>query len=803
MRSLGRYEILGKLGTGSMGTVYRARDTLLDREIALKTILTGAEVEPELRERFYREARAGARLQHPSIVVVYDLGEVERVAYIAMELLNGADLRKLIDQHTAVPLPAKIEAMCQVCEALAHAHRHGIIHRDIKPSNLFLTVDKRAKVLDFGIARLPSSQLTVEGRVLGTPNYMAPEQIRMQSCDGRADLFSAAVVFFEFLAYVHPFQGDVIPRCIVENEPDSVFRYDSTLPLVLDRIFARALSKDPARRYSTGDEFAGDLRSVLDVLLRNASPTLSEFRLPSEREALPMVTGDETDGAADAANILDLSELMLLVEDFDNAVAVADAPLARRVLQKIETVGAADLRVADALKLYRERLAEVEKQQDGQVGAPQAAGRDPSSGTGSSTKACPFCTASNRSVAVYCIRCGARISSEPTPRQATSGATGTAAASAPSVNATMIAPGTASTPERSQTPVADVPDSPSAKVPMPTAVPPAPGIPWKARLLTHTRWLRNLWPATALGRLHMPAKISWRTPRVRRYLIPGGCGAALMVAILLVMVTKPVPVLPFVATARVASAGAYLYHNSRAGGKASSISRHTLVHVLRLPVSREHSLVPVQPMAGGKAARDGFMRVSDLAQWDSSDADTKLTLILMSFPAMPGSAQEHQTAVAALQQFIDRFPGTSAGHRAHLEKARFETAIARDFGEQDQAAAQQEIASASSDLDAAAGEAAEAVEEIRQQIAALQASLSAPKEPEAPPPPTPKKRQKPDVNPLLDQGESLFRERNIQAAKEIVDKVLNLQSDNPRALKLRDDIQKRLDNCKKYPEMCH
>src|ERR1035437_4856856 len=135
MTTLGRYEIVDQIGIGSMGTVYRARDTVLDREVALKTIRTGVDVEPELRERFHREARACARLQHPSIVVVYDLGEVDRTAYIAMELLSGLDFRKLIDARTDIPLAVKIEAMAQVSEALAYAHRHGIIHRDIKPSN--------------------------------------------------------------------------------------------------------------------------------------------------------------------------------------------------------------------------------------------------------------------------------------------------------------------------------------------------------------------------------------------------------------------------------------------------------------------------------------------------------------------------------------------------------------------------------------------------------------------------------------------------------------------------------------------
>src|SRR5215469_755725 len=188
MTTLGRYEILEKLGSGSMGVVYRARDSVLAREVALKTIRTGADVEPEMRERFYREARACASLQHPGIITIYDLDEVDRMAFIAMELLTGADFRKLIEERVAVPLETKLQAMIQICGALAHAHRQGIVHRDIKPSNLFLAGMRDAKVLDFGIARMPSSHLTVAGRILGTPNYMAPEQILGQPPEARSDL---------------------------------------------------------------------------------------------------------------------------------------------------------------------------------------------------------------------------------------------------------------------------------------------------------------------------------------------------------------------------------------------------------------------------------------------------------------------------------------------------------------------------------------------------------------------------------------------------------------------------------------
>src|ERR1700680_1445533 len=147
MTILGKYEIFEELGVGSMGTVFRARDTVLDREIALKTIRAGPSIEPEIKERFYREARACARLQHPNIVTIYDFGEVDDTAFISMELLVGEDLRKIIETKRNIPIGQKIELIAQVSDALAHAHRNGVVHRDIKPSNIFVLKDNIAKVL--------------------------------------------------------------------------------------------------------------------------------------------------------------------------------------------------------------------------------------------------------------------------------------------------------------------------------------------------------------------------------------------------------------------------------------------------------------------------------------------------------------------------------------------------------------------------------------------------------------------------------------------------------------------------------
>jgi serine/threonine protein kinase len=261
MSGLGKYTILQQLGTGSMGVVYRARDKVLQRDVALKMMRAESQIDPEIVERFFREARACAQLQHPNIITVYDFGQAdEGKSFIVMELLDGTDWRNAIGGGVNMPLGLKLDLMAQVCEGLAHAHRHGIVHRDIKPSNLFIHLKTQSKIVDFGIARLPLSNLTRTGKVLGTPNYMAPEQITGERCDAQSDLFSAAIVFFELLTHCHPFKAPFIPRRIALDEPDQLQDIDPSIPIELQEIFSRAFAKDPARRYQTGDELAAALR---------------------------------------------------------------------------------------------------------------------------------------------------------------------------------------------------------------------------------------------------------------------------------------------------------------------------------------------------------------------------------------------------------------------------------------------------------------------------------------------------------------------------------------------------------------
>ena len=180
-----------------MGVVYRAHDSLLEREVALKIISASIEGNPELRERFYREARAAGQLSHRNIITIHDLGEHDGQPYLAMEFLTGEDLQRRLSRPEPMSLARKLEIAADICDGLSYAHRRGLIHRDIKPANIFITDEGVVKLLDFGLARMVTSELTASNMMLGTLNYMAPEQVRGERTDHRADIFSFGVVLYE------------------------------------------------------------------------------------------------------------------------------------------------------------------------------------------------------------------------------------------------------------------------------------------------------------------------------------------------------------------------------------------------------------------------------------------------------------------------------------------------------------------------------------------------------------------------------------------------------------------------------
>ncbi|MCP4895626.1 MAG: protein kinase [bacterium] len=247
-----------------MGTVYRARDPVLDRVVALKTIYTGTPLEGEAKMRFLREARSAARLQHPNIITVYELGEVEDAPYIAMEYLEGVSLAEIIERQLLESLDLGVGIIEQVCRGLAYAHSRGVVHRDIKPGNIVVLSDGTAKILDFGIAWLEGGTVaTRTGMLLGTPSYMAPEQFSGQPVDHRVDLWAVGVIMYELLAGHRPFEGDNVPALIykiVHTDCEALEPEALGIPASLVRVIHQALEKDPGQRYRDGETMAMAVR---------------------------------------------------------------------------------------------------------------------------------------------------------------------------------------------------------------------------------------------------------------------------------------------------------------------------------------------------------------------------------------------------------------------------------------------------------------------------------------------------------------------------------------------------------------
>ncbi len=246
-----------------MGVVYKALDPLLERVVALKTMSAHLDSEPELRARFFREGRSAAHLSHKNIITIYDLGEEGGTAYMAMEYLEGVDLKAKILGKEQLSLRRKVEIMAEVCEGLAHAHARQVIHRDIKPGNIFITKSGHVKILDFGLARVISSDITRSGVAVGTPNYMSPEQVRGDKVDHRTDIFSAGALFYEILSSRKPFEADSFTATVIKilhDDPEPLEKLDPSTPSDLAAIVSKALAKDLDARYQSVRELLQDLR---------------------------------------------------------------------------------------------------------------------------------------------------------------------------------------------------------------------------------------------------------------------------------------------------------------------------------------------------------------------------------------------------------------------------------------------------------------------------------------------------------------------------------------------------------------
>jgi hypothetical protein len=264
MNSIGRYQLVEKLGQGGMGVVYRAFDTLLQRVVAVKIISGASEPGSEQRERFFREARAAGQLSHRNIITIHDLGEHEGQPYLAMEFLEGEDLLHRLSSPSRMSLAQKVDLALEICEGLSFAHAGGVVHRDIKPANIFITTSGTAKILDFGLARLSSSDLTNSNMIMGTIDYMAPEQVRGERVDHRADIFSLGVLLYELFGGRKAFHGDSLATTlykILHELPEPLRQIDPNLPQDLVGIVNRALAKPLDQRYQHVADLLKDLKA--------------------------------------------------------------------------------------------------------------------------------------------------------------------------------------------------------------------------------------------------------------------------------------------------------------------------------------------------------------------------------------------------------------------------------------------------------------------------------------------------------------------------------------------------------------
>ncbi len=322
IEKLGRYVIVEEIGQGAMGVVYKAVDPLIDRTVAIKTInldLSKEELE-NFEKRFQREVQSAGKLNHPNIVTVYDVGRTEGVAYMAMEFLEGKELREILDSGVVLPIEKISHIASQVAEGLGFAHERGIVHRDVKPANVMVMKNGLVKITDFGIAQMSSASRTMSGMVMGSPKYMSPEQVVGQAVDGRSDIFSLAVVLYEMLTGKTPFSGDNISAImyqILNDEPIPPKAFNQSIPDSINYIVLKALAKHPDKRYQNAKDMARDLKryKTMEVPAPGEMPPTPERM---ERRALPR------DSEIDATQIMPSALLHGTETTFTKSLASRD-----------------------------------------------------------------------------------------------------------------------------------------------------------------------------------------------------------------------------------------------------------------------------------------------------------------------------------------------------------------------------------------------------------------------------------------------------------------------------------------------
>jgi len=367
--TLGRYEILSELGRGAMGVVYKARDPLLDRLVAIKTVNMALEEDGVsfYEARFQQEARAAGGLNHPNIVTIHDIGRSGDTAYMSMEFLDGVELRSLLTPGKPLELARAVSVAAQVAEGLAYAHERGVVHRDIKPPNIMVLGHGAIKITDFGIARMRSSQVqTQTGTALGSPKYMSPEQVLGKRAEQQSDIFSLGIILYEMLTGAAPFAGETLAALMYQTlnvAPPAPSALNAAVPEVLDAIVAKALAKTVEERYQSAADLAHDLRACERELAGAAAAT------PVRTGPLPTFSGHAQAATVDTAA--------------RTAVLQQSAPHTRRadgVAAAVEIVTATDLPTHGVARNFdssegTQRLAAFT------VGAPLAAKRQLSTAT--------------------------------------------------------------------------------------------------------------------------------------------------------------------------------------------------------------------------------------------------------------------------------------------------------------------------------------------------------------------------------------------------------------------------------------
>ena len=386
-RRFGRYEIVAELGRGAVGVVYQARDPQIDRMVALKTILLPGldpKEEEEYRQRFLVEAQAAGRLQHPGIVTIFDVGEdpEKHDPYIVLEYVTGQSLNQLLVREKKLPLRTALQLAEEIADALDYAHTQGVVHRDIKPANILITEEGHAKIADFGIAKLNLAQFTLPGRVLGTPAYMAPEQLSGEPADGRSDLFSLGVLLYAMVTGHSAFHGNSATTVcfkVVNREPVPASAFDLGLPPELDAVISRAMAKDPAQRYQSGADLARDLRELRQALAAGTTTTLRLVQ-PIDRGTSSLTLSQLPSNAAPAAGFVHAHRMLRtavkgaavrdLVVGGVLVVALLIVAIPARYGTTAEKAAAAQENVNPVAEADRERLAQAQKE------APKHSGTD-------------------------------------------------------------------------------------------------------------------------------------------------------------------------------------------------------------------------------------------------------------------------------------------------------------------------------------------------------------------------------------------------------------------------------------------